>query len=176
MIMYILIQNSALVVKVSNLKVSFLLFQTRLTGRVEDLRVVVIDREGSGVTLDISDIVSMSGPSFTRLLCIPTEPYDEEICAQCVRMNKTQYGRLIVFTKYTMQNKFNNYFVWFSQSTLDLTFFFLIERYKHRTPDNDFHVKDCKIFKRNACDNVTLDFEAKVQKGISDYKEKPKLF
>ena len=30
--------------------------------------------------------------------------------------------------------------------------------------DNDFHVKDCKIFKRRACDNVTLDFEASVQK------------
>ena len=52
-----LIQNKALVVKVSNLKVSILLFQTRLTGRVEDLRVVVIDREGS-VTLKISNIVS----------------------------------------------------------------------------------------------------------------------
>ena len=28
-----------------------------------------------------------------------------------------------------------------------------------------FHVKDCRIFKRSACDNVTLDFEACVQKG-----------
>ena len=47
---------------------------------------------------------------------------------------------------------------------------------KRRSPDNDFHEKDCRIFKRSACDNVTLDFEASVQKGISDYKEKSKLF
>ena len=30
--------------------------------------------------------------------------------------------------------------------------------------DNDFHVKDCRIFKRSACDSVTFDFEASVQK------------
>ena len=64
-------------------------------------------------------------------------------------LNKEQY-------KYTMQNKFS-IFVWVSPSTLDLTFHFLL--------DNDFHVKDCRIFKRSACANVTLDFETSAQNG-----------
>ena len=33
------------------------------------------------------------------------------------------------------------------------------------SPDKDIHVKDCRIFKLSACNNVTLDFEASVQNG-----------
>ena len=42
---------------------------------------------------------------------------------------------------YTMHNKFSNWFVWVSPSTSDLKFHLLSWRYKRRTYDKHFHLK-----------------------------------
>ena len=52
---------------------------------------------------------------------------------------------------YTMQNKFSNCFVWVSPSTLDLKFHFLVQRYKRRSCDKDFHVKQEMSQARDEC-------------------------
>ena len=118
----------------------------------------------------------------TEILVRPvkSEPRHKETCFVHMRNQRrrsaAQLISAIVFATYTMQNKYSNCFVWVNPSTSDLIFHFQAWRWKRQSPDKSVHVKDCRIYKRSACSNVTLDFEASVQMDIADYEGKPKLF
>ena len=74
-------------------------------------------------------------------------------------------GFLIKRLNYTMQNKFNNCFVWVSLSTSDLAFYFFLHEDKNADPKVPSRFKGYIIFKSSGCANVTLDFETILKSG-----------
>ena len=127
---------------------------------------IVVDRCGlplnGGYTLGVN--TAIYGKIVKRSFKFFEQVYmQRKTKAQFSLCDSASVFRILVYTM-PMHNDFSNCFAWVSPSTSDLKFHFLALKYKRRSPDNDFHVKNTELIRRG-CPNVTLDFETSVQSG-----------